>query len=211
MKIYLDFDDTILDTGGFIRELIRVFNAAGFTEQDFYDNYDKTKDKVGDFDLDTIFDMFAHQREFDARKTRRSVDNLFSNIDVFVHDDFFDFAKEFGKDKLAMLSYGTTPSQRAKIENSKVVPYFGEIIVTPRSKEENFRDIVREHPDKRLFFVEDKADQIDKVKLATPRVTAMKIERPSGRYTGSASQHADHTVRDFYDVARIIQEREKLR
>lgn len=204
MKIYLDFDDTILDTDGFIRELIRVFNTAGFADQDFYDNYEKTKEKVGDFDLDTIFDLFSRQQEFDVRKTRRSVDNLFANVDVFVHDDFFDFAKEFGKDKLAMLSYGTTPSQREKIENSKVVPYFGEIIVTPRSKEENFRDIVREQTGKRLFFVEDKADQIDKVKLATPQVTAMKIERPSGRYAGSVSQHADHIVKDFHDVADII-------
>lgn len=204
MKIYLDFDDTILDTDGFIRELVRVFNSAGFTEKDFYDNYEKTKAKVGDFDLDTIFNIFAEQQEFDVRKARRSVDNLFANVDVFVHNDFFDFAKEFGKDNLSMLSFGTTPSQREKIENSKVVPYFGEIIVTDKSKEENFKDIVKKHADKKLFFVEDKADQIDKVKAATPQVTTLKIERPSGRYINTKSELTDHVVKDFYDVTNII-------
>lgn len=204
MKIYLDFDDTILDTNGFIQELVRVFNSAGFTEKDFYDNYEKTKAKVGDFDLDTIFNIFAEQQEFDVRNARRSVDNLFSNVDVFVHNDFFDFAKEFGKDNLSMLSFGTTPSQREKIENSKVVPYFGEIIVTDKSKEENFRDIAQKHADKQLFFVEDKADQIDKVKAATPQVVTLKIERPSGRYINTKSELTDHVVKDFYDVADII-------
>lgn len=204
MKIYLDFDDTILDTNGFIQELVRVFNSAGFTEKDFYDNYEKTKAKVGDFDLDTIFNIFSEQQDFDVRKTRRSVDNLFSNVDVFVHNDFFDFAKEFGKDNLSMLSFGTTPSQREKIENSKVVPYFGEIIVTDKSKEENFKDIAQKHADKQLFFVEDKADQIDKVKAATPQVTTLKIERPNGRYVDTKSALTDHIVKDFYDVTNII-------
>jgi len=211
MKIYLDFDDTILDTNGFIQELVRVFNAAGFTEKDFYDNYARTKEKVGDFDIDTLFDFFAHQQQFDMRKTRRSVDNLFSNVDVFVHNDFFDFAKEFGRDKLAILSYGTTPSQREKIENSKIVPYFGEIIVTNKSKEENFRDIVAQHPDKQLFFVEDKADQIDKVKALAPQVVTMKIERPNGRFVHTQSDLTDHVVKDFYDVADIIKKRRELR
>lgn len=207
MKIYLDFDDTILDTNGFIQELIRVFNSAGFSEKDFYDNYEKTKAKVGDFDLDTIFGFFSEQGDFDVRKTRRTVDNLFANVDVFVHNDFFDFAKEFGKDRLAILSFGTTPSQREKIENSKIIPYFGEIIVTPKSKEENFRDIALEHKGKQLFFVEDKADQIDLVKGAVPEVVTMKIERPSGRYINSKSELADHIVKDFNDVADIIKKK----
>lgn len=204
MKIYLDFDDTILDTDGFIRELVRIFQSAGFSQQDFYDNYELTKQRVGDFDLDTIFDIFASQRDFDVRSARRSADRIFDNVDVFVHDDFFDLVKEFPKEQLAMLSFGTTPFQRAKIENSKIVPYFGEIIVTDRSKEENFKDIAREHATEQLYFVEDKADQIDRVKLATPEVVTMKIERPHGRYVGSSSARADHVVKDFYDVMNII-------
>ena len=210
MKIYLDFDDTILDTNGFINELIRVFNSVGFSEKDFYDNYEKTKARVGDFDLDTIFSLFSEQGDFDVRKTRRTIDNIFANVDVFVHNDFFDFAKEFGRDRLAMLSFGTTPSQREKVENSKIVPYFGEIIITPKSKEENFRDIARTHSDKKLFFVEDKADQIDRVKGAVPEVVTMKIERPSGRYIDSKSELADHIVKDFNDVADIIKKKSDI-
>ena len=205
MKIYLDFDDTIFDTNSFTKELIRIFNAAGFTEKDFYDNLALTKKKVGGFDLDTIFNYFVAQHEFDARKTRRSIDNIFSNADVFVHNDLFDFIKEFPKEKLALLSLAApTPFQREKIENSKIVPYFSEIIVTPRNKEESFKEIAREHKGKQLFFVEDRADQIDRVKASTPQVTAMKIERPSGRYSDIKSELADYIVKDLYGVTDII-------
>lgn len=204
MKIYLDFDDTILNTGAFVKELIRVFNAVGFTDEDFYRNYEKTKQKVGDFDLDTIFGFFAESGDFDVRKVRRSIDNLFANVDVFVYEDFFDFAKEFGKDKLGIVSFGTTASQREKIENSKIIPYFSEVIVTPKSKEEDFVDIVKTHSDKQIFFVEDKADQVDKVKMRTPQIIVMKIERPDGRYIDSKSDLADFVVKDFHEVEKII-------
>jgi FMN phosphatase YigB (HAD superfamily) len=204
MKIYLDFDDTILDTGAFIRELQRIFQSAGFTEDEFYDNWKKTKDKSGDFDFDTLFHFFAESGGFDERKVRRSVDTIFSNMDVFVHDDFFGFAEEFGKDRLAILSFGTTPWQREKIENSKIVPYFSEVIVTSRGKEEDFRDIALLHADKRLFFVDDRAHQIDKVKSAVPQVVTMKIERPGSRYRSDRSEFADHIVKDLHEAARII-------
>lgn len=210
MKIYLDFDDTILNTDGFVKELIRIFSGAGFTAEDFYDNYEKTKEKVGDFDLDTIFNLFVAQKEFDARRIRRSVDNIFSNIDVFVYGDFFDFVKEFPKEELAMLSYGTTSCQRDKIENAKIVPYFSELVVTPRSKEESFPDILRAHPEEEIFFVEDKADQIDRVKLVAPFITAMKMERPEGRHTHGRSQAADYVVHDFHEVADIIKKKRKM-
>lgn len=204
MKIFLDFDDTILNTGAFVKELIRVFNSVGFTDEDFYRNYEKTKQKVGDFDLDTIFGFFAERGDFDVRKVRKSIDNLFANIDVFVYDDFFDFAKEFGKENLGIVSFGTTASQREKIENSKVVPYFSEVIVTSKSKEEDFADIVKTHSDKQIFFVEDKADQVDRVKTRTPQIVAMKMERTDGRYINSKSELADFVVKDFYEVEKII-------
>lgn len=207
MRIYLDFDDTILNTGAFKDELKRIFKSVGFTEEDFAKNWEKTKADKGDFDLDYFFDLFALSGGFDARKTWRTVNTLFSNVDVFVHDDFFDFAKEFGKDKLAMLSFGTTLFQREKIENSKIVPYFSEIIVTSRGKEEHFSDIIKEHSGKKIFFVDDRAYQIDKVKEAVPEIVAMKIERPTGRYINDKANLADHVVRDLHEVAKIIKDR----
>lgn len=209
MKIYLDFDDTIFDTESFVQELIRIFRMAGFSEKDFYDNYEKAKEKAGGLDLDGIFNLFIQQGDFDIRKTRRMMDNIFANADVFVHDDFFDFAREFPKEDLAMLSYGATLSQREKIENSKIVAHFREIIITDRGKEESFPDIVRKYPREEIFFVEDKADQIDRVKVVAPFVTAMKMERPGGRHREARSSSADYVVHDFYEAAKIIRECEK--
>ncbi|MFA7170975.1 MAG: hypothetical protein WC180_03205 [Candidatus Paceibacterota bacterium] len=209
MKIYLDFDDTIFDTRAFAEDLSRIFERVGFSEKDFFDNYALVRDNRGGLDLDALFNQLSHQREFDIRKTRRSVDNLFANVDVFVHNDFFDFARGFSKEDLTLLSYGPTLSQREKIENSKVIPFFNEIIVTSRSKEESFPDILRKYPSEELFFVDDKADQIDRVKTVAPSVVVMKMERPGGRHTGIKSELADHIVKDFYDVAEIIKGKSK--
>jgi FMN phosphatase YigB (HAD superfamily) len=210
MKIYLDFDDTILDTGAFIRELKRVFETAGFSPAEFDEQWKKMKATTGDFDYEVFFDQFAHSgKEFDVGKARETADAVYGNMDAFVHEDFFDFAKEFRRDQLAMLSFGTTAGQRAKIENSKIVPYFSEVIVTSRGKEEDFRDIVKEQAGKRLFFVDDRAHHIDRVKEATPQVVVMKIERPSGRYVEEKAAAADHIVRDLRDVAEIIKKGQK--
>jgi FMN phosphatase YigB (HAD superfamily) len=207
MKIYLDFDDTIFDTEGFKNELVRIFGAAGFSEKDFNDNYEKSKEKAGGLDLDGLFNLFVEQGDFDVRKTRRTMDNIFANADVFVYDDFFDFAREFPKEDLAILSYGATLSQREKIENSKVVPYFREIIITNKGKEESFPDILRAYPHEDIFFVEDKADQIDRVKAVAPFITAMKMERLQGRHRDTRSSSADYVVHDFREVADIINKR----
>ncbi len=207
MKIYLDFDDTIFDTGAFKNELARIFGLAGFSEKDFNDNYEKAKEKAGGLDLDAVFNLFAIQGEFDIRKIRRMVDNIFANVDVFVYDDFFDFAREFPKEDMAILSYGATLSQREKIENSKIVPYFREILITDQGKEESFPDIVRKYPQEEILFVEDKADQIDRVKVVAPFITAMKMERPEGKHRDSRSSSADYVVHDFREVADIIRKK----
>ena len=204
MRIYLDFDDTILDTGGFKNELLKAFQSAGATEEDFRNNYEAAKAKVGGFDLDTILEAFAGTGGFDAAAARIRAYDMLYHIDAFVHDDFFDFAREFGKEQLALLSYGATPMQRIKIENSKITPYLGEIIVTDQGKEEHFPGIMERHPGKKIYFVDDKAEQIDRVKAATPGVTAMKMERPGGLHTHTESRLADHVVKDFREVANII-------
>lgn len=204
MRIYLDFDDTILDTGGFKRELERVFREAGCSEEDFLGGYEAAKAKAGGFDLDTILESFARTSGFDAAAARKEAYSMLSHIDAFVHDDFFDFAREFGPDRLALISFGKTAMQRTKIENANIAPHFGEIIVTDRGKEEHFREIVKQHPGKQIFFVDDKAEQVDRVKEVAPDVTAMKMERPGGLHTHTQSRLADHKVRDFAEVANII-------
>ncbi len=43
MKIVLDFDDTIFDTGAYIEEKIKIFAQEGFTREEYFFNYEKNK------------------------------------------------------------------------------------------------------------------------------------------------------------------------
>ncbi len=204
MRLYLDFDDTILDTHGLAEALSAVFVVAGFPAGAFEKNYQRARQKVGDFDLDLVFSYFLEAGLPDPERVRREVDAVFAGCGRFVFPDFYDFAREFGPERLSMLSYGTTACQRQKIDHSGVTPCFGEVIVTAHSKEEDFVRIVREHPGETLLFVDDKADQIDRVKALCPQVITFKMERPTGRHVRHISHLADHVVHDFTEVAYHI-------
>lgn len=205
MKIYLDFDDTIFDTAAFVDKLTGVWMRAGFSEADFDRAYLETKARANDFDMEILIQVFGEQKSFDEVQTRRRLEKLLADAGVFVYADFFDFARRFTKADLKMLSFGTTQFQWEKIESSGVVPFFSELIITPQSKEKNFADIVAAHPAEPIFFVEDRADQVDKVKKVFPQVTTFKIERPSGRHRKTHSLLTDFKVQTLSEAAEIIE------
>lgn len=204
MKIYLDFDDTIFDTFTFVEELIAVWMRAGFTEEDFDRAYRETQARAGDFDMETLIKVFAETRSFDEVQTRRRIEKLLASADAFVYPDFFTFAQLFAKEDLKMLSFGTTDFQRDKIENAAVVPFFGELVITSESKEIAFAEIVKEHSREKIFFVEDKADQVDKVKELFPAVVTFKIERSNGRHRKTHSARTDFRVKNLNEVAELL-------
>ena len=127
-------------------------------------------------------------------------------IDGFVYSDFISFAESFNKKDLILLSCGGISFQKEKIEKSKIIPFFNEIIITPKDKVENFKSISQKYKNEKIFFIDDKASQIDLVKKEFPKVIALKMERPQGRHTDTKSELADYVVNDFYQAREIIKE-----
>lgn len=204
MKIILDFDDTILNTGDWTKELVEIFKKRGFSEEEYDINYEKSKEKKGDFDAGLMIKLFAKLKKIDGRKIKEEIESVIKGSRDFVYEDFFDFAKNFNKRDLFLVSVGLEVIQRAKIKNAGVAPFFGKISIPLRYKSGEVELISEKYPSEKIFFIDDKAKQIDEVKKRLPQVVAIKMERPSGRHILPKSELADYTVKNFGEAIKII-------
>lgn len=206
MKIVLDFDDTIFNTHQMMGEFVKIAQKAGFTENEFWTAYQKCKGKVGDFDVEIITDfLFENSTKLlpslKKEEVQKEIDLVLSKANSFVYPDFFDFVESFDKKDLVLLSYGTTEFHKSKIQNSKVKNFFNEIIITEGEKSEKLKTIEK---NENIFFIDDKANQIDQVKTALPYIIVMRMIRRQDEQTREESKLADYVVKDLDEAKKII-------
>ncbi len=206
MKIILDFDDTIFNTSLMLDKFLEVFQRAGFTEKEFWNNYQKTKEKAGGFNREIFIGLFHNSNSLGENEIKKEINFVLGEMSRFIYPDFANFAKNFNKKDLILLSYGIANFQKEKIEKSKVALLLNKIIITSEDKVESFKNISQKHKNEKIFFIEDSAKQIDQVKKEFPKVIALKMERPQGRHTDTKSELADYIVNDFYQAREIIKE-----
>ena len=213
MTIVLDFDDTIFNTHCLALESVKIFEKFGFTEKEFWSAYQKCKEQKGDFDLDILIDSAFNSKKCnylreedllaDQKKIKEEMNILFYRASDFIYSDFFEFVKNFNKKDLILLSFGTTDFQGMKIKNSGIIPYFQEIIITNKDKTENLKNILKNYGSEKIFFIDDNAEQIDKIKEKIPQIITMKMERLQGGQINKKSKLADYIVKDLNEVKNI--------
>lgn len=204
MKIVLDFDDTIFNTQGLIDEFLDIYKRENFSKEEFRNGYKQVKEKFKDFDLKLISDALYNLRQFNREKVNREINYILNKAGRHVYSDFIDFTRNFKKDDLMLLSYGTTKFQKEKIEKSRIVPLLSEIVITKNDKADDFKNITRKYSDEKIFFIDDRADQVDSVKKEFPQIIILKMERLQGRYIKTKSELADYVVKDFHEAKDII-------
>ena len=206
MKIILDFDDTIFNTSLMLNEFLEIFQGAGFTEKEFWNNYQKTKEKAGGFDREIFINLFHKSNFFNEKEIKKEVNFVLSEMSKFIYPDFTSFVKSFSKKDLMLLSYGVANFQKEKIEKSKVALLLNKIIITSEDKVENFKSISQKYHSEKLFFIEDDANQIDQVKRKFPEIIILKMERlqAQGRHTDTKSELVDYVVKNLYEAREII-------
>ena len=204
MKIVLDFDDTIFNTYRLMREFLEIVKKYNFTEEEFFGAYQECKKKVGDFDPKTVIKLLNEIKSLDEIKAEKEIDLILNDLKEFVYPDFFDFLKSFNKKDLILLSFGAVDFQGMKIKNSDIVSYFQKVIITQKDKTENLRNVLIKNKDEKIFFIDDKADQIDKIKEKLPQIITIKMERSQGRHINAKSKLTDYVVKDLDEAKKII-------
>lgn len=206
MKIILDFDDTIFSTYAFIEEKIKIFNKEGFSREEYFINYEKVKKEKGYFDVDLIIDLFYKNKKFDKKRIKNEIQTVIINSKIFIYQDFFDFAKSFDKKDLALVSVGLKEIQVGKIKNTGIVSFFNKVSIPLKYKSDEIELIVKKYPLEKIFFIDDKAKQIDEAKKRLPGIVAIKMERSTGRHILLKSELADYVVKNLDEAKKIINE-----
>ena len=204
MKIILDFDDTIFNTHRLMREFLEILKEFNFTEEEFFEVYQKCKKKVGDFNSGIMISLLSKIRPFDKIKVEKRLNLVLDDLEDFVYPDFFDFVNNFNKKDLILLSFGVTGMQKIKINNSKITEFFGNIIITSRDKTEDIKPIFKKHKKGKIFFIDDKTIQVDNIKNKFPEIITMEMKRPQGSDITTESKSVDHKIKDLYEAKNII-------
>ena len=206
MKIILDFDDVIFNAYRLFQEFLKIFQEAGFSEEEFKKIYRETKNKAGGFETETILKLSRRLKSFDENKVKKEIGFLVNSAEKFIYPDFADFAKSFNKKDLIILSCGAASFQKEKIKKSKVASFFNEIIIvsSEENKTDSLKNISQKHNNGKIFFIDDKAELIDQIKKISPQVVALKMERRQGKYINVKSELADYTVKNLREAREII-------
>lgn len=202
MKIILDFDDTIFNTHQLIQEFFKIFQKEGFTEEQFWNVYQKNIKEIGSFDKNLIIDLLFEINIFDKEKIQTEINFIIKRSEQFVYTDFFDFILKFKKEDLILLSYGAFDFQKIKIDNSGVSEYFSEVIITLKNKADRIEEI-KNKDNETFVFIEDKAESIDDVKRRFPNIVTMKMTRPQGRHS-IITKLTDYVIQDLNEARNII-------
>ena len=141
---------------------------------------------------------------FSKTEIEKKINSILDNSKNFVYPDFFDFARSFNKKDLILLSFGEINFQGTKIENSGIGSFFSEVIITQKNKTEDLKPICEKYLEEKIFFIDDKAEQIDEIKKIFPQIILMKMERTRGGHINMKSELADYVVKDLNEVKNII-------
>ncbi len=141
MKIFVDFDNTIFDTRHqFLDDFFGVFYRYGVSREIFDSTlpyFSKTSLQIGE-----CYSPESHIKEI-KRVTKQNINEkqflqemeiFLEDLEKYVFEDFYEFANNFNKKDLIILSYGEDNFQLQKINGSGVKQFFEDAIITQGDK-----------------------------------------------------------------------------
>ena len=145
---------------------------------------------------------------FDEKKLCKSLEEFMQDISKFVFEDFIQFANLHKKDVLIVLSFGNKVFQKNKIESSKIRNYISDVVITDKSKMEALANMLKEKnlPKEKIFFLDDRTEQIRGVKNRFPDVVTIFIKRQEGRYQDiMENQYCNFEAHNLKEAQEIIE------
>lgn len=192
--IVLDFDHTLFNTTLYVKALQEVFaQEFGITPSIFLQHRKAVKACCEVIDIDKFINRLPHPNKPAMHQALhqfiadRAAEFVFSDARYFIehHSSKFD---------IILLTHGDQELQEEKIKHSNL-PKITETIITRLSKEQAIGELLEDY--RQLYFIDDKASTIDKVKMAYPELVAYFVVRPNDQpyaHPGPACECSDDTV-----------------
>ena len=119
MNYYIDFDNTIFDTVSFHNDLIKILIDNKIEEKYINDYYKKNGIKPLDLVNSLCNEVITSE-----------VDELFKKAKNYLYKDAIEFLSHKSFNNYILYTYGDLDYQNKKIDNSGILEYFDEVIIT---------------------------------------------------------------------------------
>jgi hypothetical protein len=208
MKIFIDFDDVILDTKKLKEDMISEFRKLGISRKTFFELYEKSKEDDGGFRT------YYYQKHLSLMSKKTGIaKNVFlkifwgiiKNSSKYIFRDVVPFLENFKKEDVHLISYGKNKYQKTKIINSGLKNYFQKIIAMAAPKHKSIIKIIgKNKAGEKLYFIDDRVKFIEEVKKNVPRIKTFLLKRNEGRFKDKKTKYCDYEVKNLSQVLKII-------
>jgi len=199
--IILDFDHTVFNTTRYVEALKTEFNKKfGIDADEFMKQRDAVKQCCVVIDIDRFVHLLPNPNKQEMKDAlhriirTKSASFIFSDVIPFIerHKDRFD---------IIVSTHGDQKLQTEKIRHSNL-PQEVQSLISTQSKEEVIRPFTEKYSN--VYFIDDKAVNIDAVKTALPNVITYFMQRQEDSPYAAAStkcECADHVVKGLdFDI-----------
>lgn len=199
--IVLDFDHTIYNTSLFVQTMQEEFKKHfGIGEGEFMKQRNAVKECCVVIDIDKFVHFMPHPNKEAMKDMIHKIIRLQSPSFLFF--DALPFIERH-KDQFDILvsTHGDMKLQTEKIRHSNL-PHYVRSVVSTESKGDVMKQYIGAYS--HVFFIDDKAENIDAVKKAHPDVITYFIQRPDDSPYASIPtkcECADHVVKGLdFDI-----------
>ena len=175
MKIYVDFDRTLLDCDRFLDDLYTIINQFNVSKELFKECQNQCKKKG--FNPVTILNLVKEKEEFNDELYIK-IDNLIRNTSDYLYCDtivFLEYLKSLNLEVI-ILTRGNSDYQREKIFNAKIDSYYNKLIVTMKHKGNLNIDY------ENSIFIDDNPREIGSILKRNPKMV-IRIQRDNSKYS----------------------------
>lgn len=209
VKIFIDFDDTIFNTKAFKKDYLKVFEKLGISKKELLASYTACKrGKIGLYNLRRHLALLKRTKNIKIGKARKKLNIFMKSLKKYLFRDFFVFVKNFSKKELYLISYGDAHFVNMKISGSGVRGYFKKVIATGSLKAYEIEKLLGKGKNvlakEKIFFVDDRPEQIEAVKKKFKSIVSIHMRRKEGRYSSEGCAQCDYKARSLREVSGII-------
>lgn len=207
MKIFIDFDGVLFNTGQMRDELFEILKNENFSFEEINQAYvDECAD--GNYRPDGHLKRLAEIHSFDQKLALNKIDQLIKNCKKYL---FFDTIEVLGKlskkyDELILLTLGDSDFQMAKIEACDISKYFSQVLDTQIPKWQFLQNIVDQNEE--FIVLDDRDDNLIKIQEHFPKSKVVKMVRdekyhdPAGHFGGYSGEIV-RGLEEFYQLLDI--------
>jgi FMN phosphatase YigB (HAD superfamily) len=209
MKVFIDFDDVILNTKKFSASLTDFFESNGVSlnlfKKHYYNHDDNSEIKL--FDPEGLFSRLEKYEKIDVTELREKFYQHIVDMKEFIFPDVADFLEYIGKENVYLVSFGLPVFQNEKILACGIQKLVSGCIVTSGSKAEAIAQILDRMKidlNEKIIFIDDRIEQVQDVKKTFPTFNTFLLCRKEGRYCDEKNEYCDYEIHSLKEAQEIV-------